>query len=825
MKCFKISVWWWVFALLAIPSCSEELPVNPSGSQNLIKKTIRVSGDPQLRSALQEDGSSVSWAADDAITVFANGTNYQFTATGAGSSVEFEGSIGSEDEDAAQSGNGYWALYPYNATTSTKTSVDAETFYPAIDESVITLQFQHEQKGYPGTFDPAANVTIGHSADGTDFYMKNLCGLLSINIASSDISKIVLMGYNGNEKIGGLIRISAADDGTPSFAQTGLKGSETNKAGVLNEYAACRIFLTPASGETFTPGTYYICVPACTLPNGLRLRITRSDGKITEVCKNSELKVERSAIRSLGTLNSANLTWNDAIVLELNRAEYDLNNGKALHWPFNVSKNSFSSGIASPKAETYLARVPLTTDEGYTFYLWGSDGASPHATQGFRFGHRKGDYFEFPAIKGKKLTKVRVGAGTTESFMDILSAEDSAPYKGDGTVNGSSATVEGPQEINGRWKYYAWTINDPAAFTPYRFAITENRNSQTGWTGWNELVLIYEDASVADGTVYSASTGEPAYSHVSGTDSYKNINVTFKGNFEYSGSYDYTAGFEWRVEGEEDWNSVEASIDGGSVTANAPVVWDLHHYYEYRVWVQGASEKVYGKVHLGRWMGFHAYAQGNNSQVSYQFFGSFPHLSEKVAEKHHRTVDFTMGNRVFTAGAQHFLWRDSASSTNNDLSFNNANTNALTTEEKNAGLYNKYCYAYFTCPAISNYRLKSFYAFYKSDSANSCDKIFTKVFRTADIASYLENPDNTNSIITNVEASTAYNSADIGSVKYIGKSNAIGITISSLEYNVHGQETCLNSSIENTSYTFWYSNASANGALRVFDFLITYEAE
>ena len=69
MKCFKISVWWWVFALLAIPSCSEELPVNPSGSQNLIKKTIRVSGDPQLRSALQEDGSSVSWAADDAITV------------------------------------------------------------------------------------------------------------------------------------------------------------------------------------------------------------------------------------------------------------------------------------------------------------------------------------------------------------------------------------------------------------------------------------------------------------------------------------------------------------------------------------------------------------------------------------------------------------------------------------------------------------------------------------------------------------------------------------------------------------------------------------
>ena len=60
MKCFKISVWWWVFALLAIPSCSEELPVNPSGSQNLIKKTIRVSGDPQLRSALQEDGSSVS---------------------------------------------------------------------------------------------------------------------------------------------------------------------------------------------------------------------------------------------------------------------------------------------------------------------------------------------------------------------------------------------------------------------------------------------------------------------------------------------------------------------------------------------------------------------------------------------------------------------------------------------------------------------------------------------------------------------------------------------------------------------------------------------
>ena len=225
-----------------LASCSEKIEeenVNasqPDAGKIEMTFTSQASG---TKTQLGDDGLSVVWSEGDAISIFDGADNERFSIGNInGSSAEFSG--------LAVPASEYYAVYPY----AKGNSMSAE-------EGVITAVLPDSQPAIPGTFAQNVNLSFAKADAENHLSFRNLCGLLSLDLANvpAGLESIAISGQNG-EILAGTVSINAAN-GTTSVS------------------GGMKVTLT---GENLAGGVYVAAVHPVTFEKGLYISFKFADG-------------------------------------------------------------------------------------------------------------------------------------------------------------------------------------------------------------------------------------------------------------------------------------------------------------------------------------------------------------------------------------------------------------------------------------------------------------------------------------------------------------------------------------------------------------------
>lgn len=266
-------------------SCAKESSVKEAAEKTknvkLVEMTFTVA--PETKAVLQND-RSVVFAPGDTISIFANGTNYEFTTAEGGANATFTGT----GEEATT----YYALYPYSASAT----IDAGTIQNvSIDQSSAGTG--------TGTFNSKKAVAVAIS-NSTSLTFKQVTALLKLTVPAevTDLKEIIVFNRDNGDAnkagaITGTFNVTPVDGDAPTYEvttpnfQTGFVGPSGNK------------YPVPA-------GDYYIPVlPAqLTAKKGIDLKITffnnieGTSGNVGRAFNGSGLKLERGKVYNLGTI-------------------------------------------------------------------------------------------------------------------------------------------------------------------------------------------------------------------------------------------------------------------------------------------------------------------------------------------------------------------------------------------------------------------------------------------------------------------------------------------------------------------------------------------
>lgn len=288
-------------AAIAALACTKENPSNPSLDE---KPEEPVQGvEMTFGATLEQTKAGISdnktvWAATDHISVFDGVANCDFKSKGEGVSTTFTGTASAADN--------YYALYPYQATAS-------------CSEGVITATVPSVQTATPGSFDPAAALMVARGSQNFEF--KNVCSLIKVTVPA-DVTGITSIEFSGNdnENIAGEVSISFDGSGLPAATGAGVK-----------------TITLKAAKETLAAGDYYIAALPNTYSQGLKLLIHYEKGMFQQVKATDPLKVERSAVRPVGTVK-----WPEVVFIGLDDMDFgsNLEVNTAVQWMIYNVKNS-----------------------------------------------------------------------------------------------------------------------------------------------------------------------------------------------------------------------------------------------------------------------------------------------------------------------------------------------------------------------------------------------------------------------------------------------------------------------------------------------------
>lgn len=257
-----------IAAAVAVLACTKEnnpatepKPVEP---QPLVEMTFGASLEVPVVSRAVISGNKTLWTSNDKISVFEGAENREFYSIGEGAEVKFRG-------EAAAAGT-YYALYPYQLGAS-------------CTEGEIKATVPSEQTATPGSFDPAAALMVARGSESFEF--KNVCSLIKVTVPDG-VTGITSIEFSGNkdEKIAGNVTVSFDENGLPVTTGADVK----------------TITLKAAERETLAAGDYYIAALPNTYSQGLKLLIHYDNGMFQQAKAKGELKVERSAVRPVGSV-------------------------------------------------------------------------------------------------------------------------------------------------------------------------------------------------------------------------------------------------------------------------------------------------------------------------------------------------------------------------------------------------------------------------------------------------------------------------------------------------------------------------------------------
>gem|GEM_PF-4026270 len=264
--------------IAALTSCSKEQS-NPTQGKNEDVKMVPVTftAGQATKTHLGTDGLSVIWQANDQISIFSNGNNYQFTLeSGANtSSATFSGEMSETDAAASE----FYALYPYDATST-------------IADGVITTKGIANSQNYNcwGSFSNKLAQSVAHTT-GSNFEFKLACSLMTFTIPAEmdKLLKQVMISCNGGASsepfVGGTAAITVADEPTVKLT-SGLGDVMTSNS------------------EGMAAATYYVPVYPQTFAKGIRVKLIYVDNRTSEyVFTGKQVAAKRASKFNVGTLH------------------------------------------------------------------------------------------------------------------------------------------------------------------------------------------------------------------------------------------------------------------------------------------------------------------------------------------------------------------------------------------------------------------------------------------------------------------------------------------------------------------------------------------
>ena len=272
-------------AILALAaSCAKEAtaPGNGSnaGKKELVKMTFTVSsGESAQTAAYLNSDRSVSFRENDKISIFSNGTNYEFTTTAGGNVATFSGE--------AELSDTYYAVYPYTAAATISGNVISN----------LTLSAGSEGTG-TGNFNSKKVVMVAVTS-GDHIHFRHLCALFKVTVPEAlndaDHGLTEIIAFNRDQVASGALtgtfNVTVSENAAPTFTATTAKW----QSGLSGPNGSSKII---------PPGDYYIPVLPATLTNkkGIDLKLTFKDGFVGRAFNGKGMQLQPGQVYNLGTI-------------------------------------------------------------------------------------------------------------------------------------------------------------------------------------------------------------------------------------------------------------------------------------------------------------------------------------------------------------------------------------------------------------------------------------------------------------------------------------------------------------------------------------------
>ena len=529
-------------------------------SVELVPLTISATLESGLTKTSLQEGGKVYWENGDAMTVLAVAddgavTSYKFTTTDEGPEATFTHVPANETDEKVALAENYYAVYPYVATETHKyLFADYNSWVTTIEDSKLRVYVPSLQRASVAGSVGLDAFSVGKVAEDGTVIMKNLGGLVKVNIPVTDVESIILYG-NNDETIVGNAYVTFGEDGLPTISS--VTGDNT-------------VRIVPASGDTFAVGDYYINVLPVTFTAGLTVIFTKSDDTWASVRSSGEFVVERSKISSLPEISSLNFGGKvvDVIAVKDNGANQT---------PFTANLPGSSDNNHKGKEVSYTLK-----ETGYEFKLCGTNRHYRTSKAGICYGQGAGDYIELPAIDGYALNKIVLKSGSDGRVCGNPDVCDINNNKIEGTKTWDLA-----EKVFGLEHTWSFAGN---ANTSYRIT----RSTKTSdYVYIHQLRLYYAAAlggvSSIKPLITSVTTSEPDIDPYVGK-------ATFSGSFT---AVDYTlsalsCGFEYKKVSESEWTSVTCSPTATEFSYEFTDT--AGDEYVYRAWtkVNATGKTVYG---------------------------------------------------------------------------------------------------------------------------------------------------------------------------------------------------------------------------------------
>ena len=388
------AIYWCLFALILTACVEENFTEDNSGntsSVSLISKTFSATleGGCALKSSLQDgaDFGKVYWEKGDQMTILALAggevSTYAFSTDDEGPAADFT------NKDGVALASDYYAVYPDMSGDRypyVKKADGTGYGHDMSSDATLSMVLQSSQPSSIGATTKFNALTAGKvEADGETLHMKNVCGLISFNIADTDITSVTLYGNSG-ETLAGKLTAAFNEHGIPVVSST--EGSNM-------------VRIVPLKGSTFNPGTYYFTIPPTEFKEGLTLLFTNSSSQFATLVSNDSFVVKRSSISPLpeGTLAFGGRVVELTFIKDIG----------SFTRPFGSAETLPSSSDAQKALSGKVNYFDYKIDDNscpVSIYASTLLGVNSGSLRGLLFGRKVGDYLELPAVDGFALSKV-----------------------------------------------------------------------------------------------------------------------------------------------------------------------------------------------------------------------------------------------------------------------------------------------------------------------------------------------------------------------------------------------------------------------------------
>ena len=229
-------------AVIALAGCAKEMEMSPEQELTKMSFTGFVDGNVGTKTALTSD-YNVIWTAGDQISVFADGSNNQFTASNIRASEGgLEGAVATF-EGMANVADVYYGIYPYNEDAT-------------MSGTVITTTLPTDQTAVAGSFAVGSNISVAKAAEEDVLQFRNAGAIVGLTVNGEGISAIRLQSGDAQKPMSGTVTVDATDD-TPvmAVAQEGVNYVRIVAAQPSDDNPDATGTLT--SGETY----YFVVAP------------------------------------------------------------------------------------------------------------------------------------------------------------------------------------------------------------------------------------------------------------------------------------------------------------------------------------------------------------------------------------------------------------------------------------------------------------------------------------------------------------------------------------------------------------------------------------